>query len=116
MPLWIATPKPLVASSSTTTIDGRLIALHRWVGTLVTQFRDALSSDDGRRHQMDRETKERWLVLCEEAAVEQDPARLLALVTEINRLLNEKQARVRQKGERISNDSKLLGSQRTENK
>jgi hypothetical protein len=54
---------------------------------------------------MDRETKERWLVLCEEAAVEQDPGRLLALITEINRLLNEKQQRVRQKNERISNDS-----------
>jgi hypothetical protein len=54
---------------------------------------------------MDRETKEEWLVLCEQAAVEQDPARLLVLVTEINRLLNEKQARVRQTNERISNDS-----------
>jgi hypothetical protein len=42
---------------------------------------------------MDRETKERWLVLCEQAAVEQDPARLLALVTEINRLLEEKEQR-----------------------
>src|SRR6266571_3285573 len=105
MPLWIATPKPLVASSSTTTIDGRLIALHRWVGTLLTQCRDALPSDDRRRHQMDRETKERWLVLCEQAAVEQDPARLLTLITEINRLLEEKEERVRQKNERISSDS-----------
>jgi hypothetical protein len=103
--LWIATPKPLVARSSTTTIDGRLIALHRWVGTLVTQYRAALSSDDRRRHQMDRETKERSLVLCEQAAVEQDPARLLALVTEINRLLEEKEQRVRHRIERISSDS-----------
>jgi hypothetical protein len=54
---------------------------------------------------MDRETKERWLVLCEEAAVEQDPARLLALVTEINRLLGEKQRRVALKNEHTSNDS-----------
>ena len=54
---------------------------------------------------MDRETKEQWLVLCEQAAVEQDPARLLVLVTEINRLLDEKQRRVRLKNERISNDS-----------
>jgi hypothetical protein len=81
------------------------LQLYSWVGTLVTQYRVALSSGDRRRHQMDRETKERWLVLCEQAAVEQDPARLLALVTEINRLLNEKQQRVRQKNERISNDS-----------
>ena len=54
---------------------------------------------------MDPETKERWLVLCEQAAVEHDPARLLALVTEINRLLDEKQERVRRKNERISSDS-----------
>ena len=55
--------------------------------------------------QLDRETKERWLVLCEEAAEEQDASRLLALVTEINRLLDEKRERVRQKSERISNNS-----------
>jgi hypothetical protein len=54
---------------------------------------------------MDHETRERWLVLCEQAAVEQDPARLLALVTEINRLLEEKEQRVKQKNERISSDS-----------
>ncbi len=54
---------------------------------------------------MDLETKEQWLILCEQAAVEQDPARLLTLVTEINRLLDEKQRRVRLKNERISNDS-----------
>jgi hypothetical protein len=54
---------------------------------------------------MDRETKERWLVLCEQAAVEQDPARLLALVTEINRLLEEKEQRVRQRIEHTSCDS-----------
>ena len=38
---------------------------------------------------MDRDTNERWLVLCEQAAVEQDPARLLTLVTEINGVLEE---------------------------
>jgi hypothetical protein len=54
---------------------------------------------------MDRDTEERWLVLCEQAAVEQEPARLLALVTEINRLLEEKEERVRQKSERPSIDS-----------
>jgi len=64
---------------------------------------------------MDRETKERWLVLCEEAAVEQDPARILALVTEINRLLGEKQRRVALKNEHTSNDSWLPGSQRAKN-
>ena len=33
--------------------------------------------------------KARWMELCEQAAVEQDPAKLLKLVTEINRLLEE---------------------------
>ena len=38
--------------------------------------------------------KERWRELCEQASVEQDPARLIALVTEINQLLEEKQKRL----------------------
>jgi hypothetical protein len=38
--------------------------------------------------------KERWLELCEQAAVEQDTTRLLLLVREINALLDEKQRRL----------------------
>jgi len=38
--------------------------------------------------------KERWRELCEEASLEQDPEKLLNLVREINRLLEEKQARL----------------------
>ena len=38
--------------------------------------------------------KARWMELCEQAAVEQDPTKLLALVEEINRLLLEKEKRV----------------------
>ena len=34
---------------------------------------------------------ERWYVLCQQASVERDPAKLLALVTEINNLLEEKE-------------------------
>jgi hypothetical protein len=40
------------------------------------------------------ETKERWLLLCEQAAVEEDPERLLELVKEINRILEEKEKRL----------------------
>jgi hypothetical protein len=40
-------------------------------------------------------TKERWQELCEQAANEQDPKKLMALVKEINRLLEEKQARLK---------------------
>lgn len=39
-------------------------------------------------------TKERWQILSEQAAVEQDPERLLELTREINRLLEEKQNRL----------------------
>ena len=39
--------------------------------------------------------KERWMELCEKAAVEQDPERLLELVQEINRLLEEKEQRLK---------------------
>jgi hypothetical protein len=40
--------------------------------------------------------KERWLELCEQAAVEQDPEKLLELTREINRLLQEKECRLKQ--------------------
>ena len=36
---------------------------------------------------------ERWLDLCQEASVEEDPAKLLDLITEINRLLTLREAR-----------------------
>jgi hypothetical protein len=40
-------------------------------------------------------TEERWRQLCAEAAVEQDPKKLMELVKEINRLLDLKQQRGR---------------------
>ena len=43
---------------------------------------------------MQGETKERWQQLCEQAAVEQDPEKLLKLIEEINRLLEDKQKRL----------------------
>lgn len=39
---------------------------------------------------MDQQKKERWIQLCEMASKEQDPAKLLRLVVEINRLMDEK--------------------------
>jgi serine phosphatase RsbU (regulator of sigma subunit) len=38
--------------------------------------------------------RERWLVLCEQAAIEQDSERLMQLVGEIDQLLREKQERL----------------------
>jgi hypothetical protein len=46
---------------------------------------------------MKGETKERWVVLCEQASVEEDPDKLHELVREINRLLAEKDARLKRK-------------------
>jgi len=40
---------------------------------------------------------ERWRELCAQAAVEQDPEKLMELVTEITRLLEEEQERARLK-------------------
>ena len=40
-------------------------------------------------------TDESWKSLCEEAANEYDPLRLLELVKEINRQIDEKRARLR---------------------
>lgn len=38
--------------------------------------------------------KERWRELCKQASVEKDPKKMLELIKEINRLLDEKQARL----------------------
>jgi len=43
--------------------------------------------------------KERWRELCEQASAEQNPDKLLELVREINRLLEEKKARIASKTE-----------------
>jgi len=42
------------------------------------------------------ETRDRWLVLCEQAATEQDPHTLMELIREINCLLEEKEQRLRE--------------------
>lgn len=45
---------------------------------------------------MQNETKELWYQLCQLAAIEQDPGKLLELVREIDRLLAEKEERLKQ--------------------
>ena len=51
---------------------------------------------------MNDEPRERWLELCELAEKEQEPAKLLALVSEINRLLEE--ARLHPKRESLARE------------
>ena len=46
---------------------------------------------------MQGETRERWLDLCIQAAEEQDTDKLIALVRQINDLLEEKEERLKQK-------------------
>ena len=41
--------------------------------------------------------KERWYLLCQQAAVEQDPDKMLELIKEINDLLEEKEKRLEAK-------------------
>jgi hypothetical protein len=43
---------------------------------------------------MQDKTKEIWMQFCEQAAVEQDPDRLIQLVSQINRMLEEKENRL----------------------
>jgi hypothetical protein len=43
---------------------------------------------------MQGQTEQTWRKLCERAVIEKDPDKLLQLVKEINRLLNEKEARL----------------------
>jgi hypothetical protein len=44
------------------------------------------------------ETNERWMQLCEMAATEQDPDKLIELIREINDLLEAKRARLENDG------------------
>jgi len=44
---------------------------------------------------MQGKLKEEWAQLCEQAAIEQDPQKLMLLVSEINRMLDEKEKRLK---------------------
>lgn len=69
----------MFASVDRTTQTATAAALH---------LRDWLAGVGG-SPPMKENTKERWTKLCEQAAVEQDSERLIALVEEINRTLEE---------------------------
>lgn len=46
---------------------------------------------------MQGETKERWYELCEQAVKEQDPERLMEIIGEIDRLLQQKEERLQKR-------------------
>ena len=52
---------------------------------------------------MKGKTNERWQEVCEQAAIEEDPEKLLKLVAEINRLLHEKLGRLEDRAPRDPN-------------
>jgi hypothetical protein len=55
--------------------------------------------------------KERWQELCEQAAIEQDPQRMIELVEEINRILTEKEQRLNaQRSSAANHSSQQMGS------
>ena len=45
---------------------------------------------------MQNEQQDPWITLCQKAAVEQDPERLMRLIAEINRMLDENENRLKQ--------------------
>jgi len=51
------------------------------------------------------QSKERWEILCEQAANEQNPQRLMVLVAEITQLLDQKRNRIQQQMFRVQEDS-----------
>ena len=46
---------------------------------------------------MQEKVKEDWLQLCEQVAIEQNPERMIELIRELNRMLDEKQQRLKRK-------------------
>jgi hypothetical protein len=50
--------------------------------------------------------KERWMQLCEQASVEQDPTKLFELTQEIIRLLDDKEKRIRPSSGKIPEEMK----------
>jgi hypothetical protein len=59
---------------------------------------------------MQEKAKERWMELCETAATEQDYEKLLKLVKEIDRLLDEKEQRIKPQGRQEESSTALRGS------
>ena len=55
--------------------------------------------------------KERWMNLCEQATVEQDTQKLMVLIQEINRLLEEKEQRLHRQQKSCSENGTVAPEQ-----
>ena len=58
---------------------------------------------------MKGEKRERWMQLCEQAANEQDPEKLMVLIREIDILLQEKESRLRRQPRMQPEERKAVG-------
>jgi hypothetical protein len=57
----------------------------------------AAGTPDWRFHAMQGKVKEHWMEVCERASVEQDSEKLMALVKEINRMLDEQEDQLKRR-------------------
>jgi hypothetical protein len=76
------------------------VAASKRIITEVGLVSAALACSRTEAHTMEAKTREDWMYFCEQAAVEQDPEKLLQLVKEINRMLEEKENRLRRRGQK----------------
>ena len=60
---------------------------------------------------MQGQLKERWMNLCEQAVVEQDTQKLMVLIQEINRLLEEKEQRLHRQQKSCSENGTVVPEQ-----
>ena len=58
------------------------------------QFVGTTEFTDWRLRAMQGKVKEEWIQLCEKIAIEQDTDRMITLVRELNRMLEEKEKRL----------------------
>jgi hypothetical protein len=68
--------------------------MSRLAFVFLTRGRCFIAAHGSINLKMQGEKKERWRILCEQAAVEQDRQKLMALIREIDQLLEEKQERL----------------------
>ena len=77
-------------------IDDRTATRLFATGSLQYRTDIACDTSEGGYLPLKGENRERWEQLCKQAADEQDPEKLMELVDEINRRLDEKEQRLRQ--------------------
>jgi hypothetical protein len=96
-------PPPHPSCVPTNPIDGRRKDYKSFPALDSGEKEPSLSKPNTFPHES-IEGKEKWMALCAQAAVEQDPKKLLELVSEINRLLDNRRKRLLDKTEQKTSD------------